>query len=402
MDHRPRKPKNLTLEDLFTLPDAPVSKPFYKYSSGEDLIQVHNDSFTIVLSREVRKNARIAAEMALAIAREDERKDVWYINTYAGINLLKEAFSDAMSKANIPMPKPEKRSEEEAKEKREEPAEVLRKAKLRVYTSSEGNKWVEGEGEDAGKWFRLTETSEDSASENFTSKDSASADSSSSETEASDKPKHILPNLHVFDVPIGQWSTNAVGIQIRDYGKKGNKLVVIINSFEFAPISRSRKEMMARELLELRDSLGLTVVIFSHEMKRDLEAGVPGRGAIGIIAAHAESVWRLKDPFEHLIRSRGSKNDTIHEAQTRVNKLLPTSEGGVEELGDYHQDPWKGSDTRTGRELAPLARTPLLKQWYLDHLDDEIMRGYQPTEWGLQRREEMRIRARMERDGVLV
>ena len=150
MDHQPRKPKNLTLEDLFTLPDAPVSKPFYKYSSGEDLIQVHNDSFTIVLSREVRKNARIAAEMALAIAREDEKKDVWYINTYAGINLLKEAFSAVMSKANIPVPEPEERGEEEAKDTSEEPAEVLRKPKLRVDTSSEGNKWVEGEGEDAG------------------------------------------------------------------------------------------------------------------------------------------------------------------------------------------------------------------------------------------------------------
>ena len=390
MDHQPRKPKNLTLEDLFTLPDAPVSKPFYKYSSGEDLIQVHNDSFTIVLSREVRKNARIAAEMALAIAREDERKDVWYINTYAGINLLKEAFSDAMSKANIPMPKPEERDEEEAKDTKEEPVEVLRKPKLRVYTSTEGNKWVEGEGEDAGKWFRLTETAEDSVS----------ADSSS-ETEVREKPKHILPNLHVFDVPIGQWSTSAVGGQIREYGKKGNKPVVIINSFEFAPVNRSRKEMMARELLELRDRLGLTVVIFSHEMKRDLEAGISGRGAIGIIAAHAESVCRLKDPFEHLIRSRGSKNDTIHEAQTRANKLLPTSEGGIEEVGDYHEDPWKGADTRTGRELAPLARTPLLQQWYLDHLDDEVMRGYQPTEWGLQRREEMRIQTKMEEDGAL-
>ena len=401
MDHQPRKPKNLTLEDLFTLPDAPVSKPFYKYSSGEDLIQVHNDSFTIVLSREVRKNARIAAEMALAIAREDEKKDVWYINTYAGINLLKEAFSAVMSKANIPVPEPEERGEEEAKDTSEEPAEVLRKPKLRVDTSSEGNKWVEGEGEDAGKWFRLMETAEDSASKDFASEDSVSADSSSSETEVSDKPKYILPILHVFDVPIGQWSTSAVGGQIREYGKKGNKSVVIINSFEFAPINRSRKEMMARELLELRDSLGLTVVIFSHEMKRDLEAGVPGRGAIGIIAAHAESVWRLKDPFEHLIRSRGSKNVTIHEAQTCANQLLPTSEGGIEEVGDYHEDPWKGADTRTGRELAPFARTPLLQQWYLDHLDDEIMRGYQPTEWGLQRREEMRIQARIERDGAL-
>jgi hypothetical protein len=101
MYYSTRNRRRLTLETLMTMPSEPDSKAFYTYTDGDDKIEVLNDTFTLVLSRDVRKNSRIGAEIAFAIAKERPEDDVMYVNTYAGVALMKEAFSKAMEKSGM-------------------------------------------------------------------------------------------------------------------------------------------------------------------------------------------------------------------------------------------------------------------------------------------------------------
>jgi hypothetical protein len=227
-----------------------------------------------------------------------------------------------------------------------------------------------------------------------------------------EEPDHgpsLLPNLFIYDVPLGTWDTTRLRRDIEDRGAEDNHPVVILNSFEFASISRGQREKMVMQLLELRDTLGLTFLIFSHEMKRDLAAGLPGRGPLGIISANAGSVQRLNDPFEHLIRNRKKENSgmyrskqagngTVHEAQMRSSsraryepyRKIPVFRTELEKMQwfreqkespDYHADPWLNETERLGRQLLPLARSRVLQHYYENHKDHVFSKGQEPTEY---------------------
>ncbi len=55
-----------------------------------------------MLSRDIRKNTKVAAEIAFSVAKEHNELDVFYVNTYAGMALMKEAFTEALKKSGIP------------------------------------------------------------------------------------------------------------------------------------------------------------------------------------------------------------------------------------------------------------------------------------------------------------
>jgi len=230
---------SLSIENLFSIPDRPGPKELYSYVAPDFTIPVQSESFTIVLSRDVRKNTWLAAELAFRIAREKPAQDVWYINTYASVGLLKESFAKLFATAGIEPPTPVPIEEE------------------------------------------------DYLAEPYQRKDSE------------ETANLVLPNLRIVHVPIGQWDTDELSMDIERRGRKDAKQVVIINSFEYAPLTRGRKEKMAIELLQLSSELELSIVIFSHEMKRDLEAGMPGKGPIGMLATRAEKISRLPDYYEN-------------------------------------------------------------------------------------------------------
>jgi hypothetical protein len=100
---------------------------------------------------------------------------------------------------------------------------------------------------------------------------------------------------------------------------------VIINSFDYSPLSRRGMWGMARDLMALLEAFDLSLVVFTQEMRLEFEAGVAGRGSVGLMCGIAERVARLKDPFEHLIRSRNPRNwpakGTVHEAQMLASKI---------------------------------------------------------------------------------
>src|SRR5256885_2147198 len=104
MENRSHLSKRLSIETLLALPNAEPPLILHKYSDGEDLVSVQANTFNIVLSRDVRKNVRASARMALSMAREHPMLDVWYVNTYAQPETLKAAFEAEIAAANITPP----------------------------------------------------------------------------------------------------------------------------------------------------------------------------------------------------------------------------------------------------------------------------------------------------------
>jgi len=438
MIYRTRTRRQLTIESLFEMPSEPESKPFYTFKDGDDTIEVLNDTFTLVLSRDVRKNARIAAQMSFAIARENPDLDVWYVNTYAGVALMKEAFAKELEKSGMPLPEPRLPMDDRSSaEPLPEPATPMKPPKptlsldeVIALLKATGKNWFIGDRaelignnvtEEEKAWARSLEWKRKYDDED---KEEDSEEDESEDASPAMHPAHpsMHPNFFIHDVPLGTWNTAMLrrDIERRGRGTKnsapvtettpqppplgsggGVGAVVVLNSFEFASMNRGQKDRMVMQLIELRDQLGLTFVVFSHEMKRDLGAGIPGRGPLGALAAKAGAVVRLNDPFEHLIRSRKSEagqgnaskysgNDVIHEAQMRSRSIPKTDAERMrlareaDDFPDYHADPWLGKIQKTGRELAFIARSPIVQRYYLEHPDFLFTRGEEPTEYALE------------------
>ena len=70
---------------------------------------------------------------------------------------------------------------------------------------------------------------------------------------------------------------------------------------------------LSEQLVELRETWGLTFLVFTHEKKNDVRPGYTARGAIGIISGNAGSVWSLKDEFELLQEAKIAARATAKE-----------------------------------------------------------------------------------------
>ncbi|MFI5201304.1 MAG: hypothetical protein ACHQNE_02840 [Candidatus Kapaibacterium sp.] len=479
MYYSTRNRRRLTFETLMTMPSEPESKAFYTYLDGDDRVEVLNDTFTLVLSRDVRKNARIAAEMAFQLAKERPQDDVLYVNTYAGVALMKEAFSKALEKSGLPTHPPltppasgrgMDSSGEDARPTREEdsagasgedarptPANEIEAPPPMEQSGIGGGRGVVEPQIDVDRLIRTPwlwrkmeygwDLREDLTTEEerafmranhrssedkehgpgwlkapwkeqygpdcvFDDEDEEDEEEEDDNDEEFGQEPSVLGNLFIHDVPFGTWDTSRLERDIEDRGRADCHTIVVLNSFEFASMGREQKSKMAKELLELRSKLGLSFLIFSHDLKRDLAAGLPCRGALGIISANAGSVQRLNDPFENLIRHRKdelarekklakrAEKEVIHEAQMRNENYVKRgfylkvpefkSEYDKErwmkeqkELPDYHVDPWLGKTQKTGRELLMLARSSILQRYFEKHADYLFTKGYEPTEYEL-------------------
>ena len=249
--YTPRSLRALTIGELYQIPENPPKCLLGTYSYDEDLVRVTSGAFTIVLSREIRKNIKIAVTLAVGLAGKHPDKKVLLLNSYAGSDLLKSAFSEAMWR------------------RREKP---------------------------------MT--------------DKSTAESAIQDDAANGVAMDVFPNLRLLDVPIGEWSTERVRQEVTEHGAE----IIIWDSFEFSAINRYRREIVAREMLKLREEYNLTVVVFSHEMKRDVQAGIPARGAIGMLSAYADSVWRLQTEEEKNKPLKQRRVVDVHEKEMQKNK----------------------------------------------------------------------------------
>ncbi len=232
-----RTTRTLQLDGLKALPAEKPTQVLCQMRAENSAIEVLSETITIVLSRDVRKNTRLSADIAVAISQQAADRDVWYINTFAGVRLLQESFAHAMGGTPV------------------------------------------------------TQFDEDA-----------------------------LPNLRILDFPLGEWKTSEIAEDIEKNGRESAAPVLVLNAFEFAWLTRGGRERVARELIKLREQFDLTIVVFSQEMKRDVEPGLAARGALGILAPCAHTVVRLPDPFEHLMGHKQSEKGTVHEEETRLER----------------------------------------------------------------------------------
>jgi hypothetical protein len=140
------------------------------------------------------------------------------------------------------------------------------------------------------------------------------------------EPKDMLPNLRVLDFPIDTFSAWRLEIEIKKYDAQ----IILINSYEFSMIGSAKRKIEAKALVRLQQTYELSITILSHEMRRDVEAGIAARGAIGILSAFSESVWKMGAPVrEHLSRmqnSGGGMNGGTMESMEQMYERMKAEE----------------------------------------------------------------------------
>ena len=211
----------------------------HEHHSEYGSIEVMSGTFNLVLSRDIRENSHIAAEIAVEIAQKNAGRDVWYLNTYSGEELLTSSFDRAFGGAQL-------------------------------------------------------------------------------------SERSSLPNLRAVDIPMGQWDTSVIAKKIEEDGRDNAPPVLVLNSFEHSELSRGARQRIAMELVRLRQQYRATIIVFSHEMKRDIHPGYSGRGAMGLLATCSERVARLSDKYENQIAQKKLENGDVHEKQTQLTEIEVT------------------------------------------------------------------------------
>jgi hypothetical protein len=109
----------------------------------------------------------------------------------------------------------------------------------------------------------------------------------------------------------------------------------ILNDFELAGFSAWQKQKVVRDLIQVKELLGATIIVFSHEMRGELRPCQPGRGALGLLAIKSKKIYRLFGEFDKFIKTRNrpkqAETAKVHEAQTQERELVLTRnslEGG--------------------------------------------------------------------------
>jgi hypothetical protein len=220
--------------------------------------------------------------------------------------------------------------------------------------------------------------------------------------------KNVEADAALESIATGSWNRKLLDDVILEQKSE----VLILNSFEFTGFNRYQRDKVSRDLIELQRLHSLTVILFSHEMKPEIEARCAVRGSLAMISALAESVSKIGDEWrqtsewhqkqlpnspEGRIGENPVQKARVNERQTLNKVFLPRKFGGsrpnptVDIPNDrgfsYHDgDYWCNAFDRgpygdyTGRALSVMARTPLLQQYLLEHPDQVFMRGNTPTE----------------------
>ena len=103
-----------------------------------------------------------------------------------------------------------------------------------------------------------------------------------------------LSSFRLIDSPIGQWewNVNAIRKEIESHATN----ILILNSFEFAALNHRQKQKLAHDLIALQTDYYLTVILFTQEVKRDMEPGLQCRGPLGILTSLAATVSKVDWP----------------------------------------------------------------------------------------------------------
>lgn len=264
----PARARSISAKELFNLPKEPVPQELCRYSRFDQTTrQIFSDTITIVMNRDIRRNTEIASGLALHLAVRYPQRRVLLINTYAGTALMQRTLAEAAWRECFGTPK------------------RVPEAILESF-------------EEARTWQQPQSASGDGASEEF----------------------EFPENFRVLNAPTGFLTAAMLATELAEYHAD----TVIVNSFEYSAWSAFLRGQFAHSLIALQRQMKLTVVVFSHEMRYDLSDRRPGRGAIGVLAGFAFSIWRLEDSDDPYCPVRPATK-RVNEKQTQMRATLDKS-----------------------------------------------------------------------------
>lgn len=124
-----------------------------------------------------------------------------------------------------------------------------------------------------------------------------------------DPEEALLPNLQVLNCPIATLDAARLEAEVTKHGSD----IVILNSFEFSSLSRPSLWNFARGIVELREKKKLAMVVYSQQFRASISPYFIGRGAMGMMAPFADSIWKVYSGFESVHIS--------HKNMKKINEL---------------------------------------------------------------------------------
>ena len=237
----------------------------------EDLIQIASGGINIVSSRDARMNVRLSLRIAMDIAEGGLR--VMYVNSYAGLALLRESLQTELSR----------NKEDRALAK----GEVALDGKPNI-------------------------------------KDSVSAEWRS-------RFQIIDCKMGMWDgcsraIGKGLYQENYVSYNSNEQVLTQYSDVIVLNSFELASVTYRQKLEMTTDIMRWREKVPLTVVIFTQEVQAVMEAGLPVRGPLGLLTTSADTLSKVD-------QQKYGRNSTVHEKLPNTAiKLFYSTSGNLDSM----------------------------------------------------------------------
>lgn len=231
------KPRTLDMAEVFRGAAEPNSEVLCKMQGVSEMLEARAANFTVVMNRDIRGSVEMASEMAVHIAQKFADKQVLLVNTYAGTKLLRRTLAHAMLMRGILLPLNYKDYFE-----------------LEYFAHGVPEGFVEG------------------------------------------VPDPNPQNLRVLDCPI----STCAAWRLQEHVALYHSDVIIINSFEFAALTAWGRQLLAEGLLDLYAKTRCTIVVYSQEMRSDIAPYRKGRGPLGVLSAHAASVWKIMSTYEEV------------------------------------------------------------------------------------------------------
>src|SRR5579883_2503616 len=306
-----RSPRSLGVGDVFAAEQDPENELLTIYDDSEDHIEVRSHSTTIVLNRDIMKSVEISSAMSVFLAKKFPERRVLLVNSYASTGLMQRSLARALWETGFKLPPSFKQylGSLAAGDDSDFLPRVVSGDPARVVS-----------GDPAGPMDRVVsgDPAGHACEQDALAEVGGHHASESGDSNAVDVP-FFPQNLRVLDCPTGTLTAQRLDEEVSSFGAH----VVILNSLEFTAITDWHRRLLAHGLLDVRARHGLSLVIFSHEQRSDIASYRGARGAIGILSAYADSVWRIMTPFE---RIRWERRYQLGEYAARANTRLHAAE----------------------------------------------------------------------------
>jgi hypothetical protein len=139
--------------------------------------------------------------------------------------------------------------------------------------------------------------------------------------------------MAMVDTPYGTWPEKLE--EVRNLIRYNQFSVVVINAFELVTMTARQKHDLSFELLRLQDEFNVTVIVFTTEVRKEMKAGIYGRGPIGRLQCLAGSVIKIEGDGEHLFDATDEGWETWTQ---KANEIMGFAKPPVEPIEEKPSD----------------------------------------------------------------